>query len=56
MIEQSSSFHEPGASGGPPWASAPITLLSRLEPVAAVRNRPHGLLEAPRFAASGELR
>ena len=32
-----------------------MTLLSRLEPVAAVLERPHGLLEAPRFGASGEL-
>jgi len=32
-----------------------MKLLSRLAPVAAVLNRPHGLLEAPRFGASGEL-
>jgi gluconolactonase len=32
-----------------------MTLLSRIEPVVAVLKRPHGLLEAPRFGASGEL-
>ena len=32
-----------------------MRLLSRIEPVAAVLKRPHGLLEAPRFGGSGEL-
>jgi len=32
-----------------------VTLLSALGPIAAVLNRPHGLLEAPRFGPSGEL-
>lgn len=32
-----------------------MSLLSRVQPVEAVLARPHGLLEAPRFGADGEL-
>jgi len=32
-----------------------MSLLSEVEPVQAVLSRPHGLLEAPRFGARGEL-